>query len=211
MKKRVNRQPVLIGLTGGPGVGKSEVANYLSQAGAMVINADKIGHEILLYNKAIKSKLIKLLSKEIIAADGSLDRKAIGARVFADPELMLGFNAIIHPALLKELKSRLMKASKSPKYNMIVVDAALIFEWGIASWFDLLLVVNAKRDVRLARMTKSGLSRNQAIKRIASQIPQRDKRALADYVIENNLTKNRLKKSVRSFIANVETWRIGEN
>ena len=87
---------------------------------------------------------------------------------------------------------------------MVVIDAALIFEWGIADWFDFILVVTAKRDIRLNRLCHKGLSRNQAEKRLALQLPQRLKVDLADYVIENNSSRLHLAKKVDRFVEAVK-------
>ncbi len=193
--------PLTIGLTGGPGVGKSEVAAELENMGVYVINADKIGHELIESNGTVRRKLIKLLGGDIVGRDGSLQRKIIGGIVFSDRHMMSEFNAIIHPALLKELKTRLKQAALSGRYNVVVVDAALIFEWGIADWFEMILVVDALRDLRLSRISKNGVSKSQAARRIGSQIPQREKIALADYVIANNATKSVLRKKAKSFYA----------
>jgi dephospho-CoA kinase len=201
---------IAIGLTGGPGVGKSEAAKVLQQLKFRIINADKIGHELLIGNKNIKVKLIKLFGKGIVAADDSLDRRAIGQIVFADPMAMQEFNRIIHPALLKELKRRLIIEAKSGSWP-VVVDAALIFEWGIADWFDYIFVVTAAREKRLHRLRAQGLNQRQASQRIASQIPQRDKIALADFVIVNDSTRASLHKQVKNLVDRLKNTFIGNH
>jgi dephospho-CoA kinase len=197
------RKPILVGLTGTPGAGKTEAAKIMAKKGAKIISADAIGHTLLQNNKIIKNKLIKLFGNDIMTGKGDLDRQKIGAIVFNDADKMASFNAIIHPPLLKHLKKELTDWIKNRRLKMIVVDAALIFEWGIANWFDLILVVTASREMRLKRICHLGLSRNQAKKRIACQLPQREKAALADYIIENNSTRLHLAKKVESFIAKV--------
>ena len=196
MQRRTNT--LMIGLTGGPGVGKSEAATVMGEYGAAIINADQIGHELLRSNKTVKRKLIQLFGSIRITSDGNLDRKAIGKLVFGDPEKMVQFNKIIHPPLLKELKKQmgLLGAKKSSK--LVAVDAALIFEWGIADWFDYIVVIDSSREIRFKRLQKLGLSRAEANKRITSQIPQKDKKALADFVIVNNATKKDLAKKVKN-------------
>ncbi|MCP4584026.1 MAG: dephospho-CoA kinase [candidate division Zixibacteria bacterium] len=197
------RDSLAIGLTGGPGVGKSEVAKILAANGAAIICADKIGHHLLDENKPVKRKLVKLLGDNIIAEDKP-NRREIGRLVFGDSETLYSFNQIIHPPLLKILKKELADKIRTGSNRMVAVDAALIFEWGVAEWFDLLLVITATREIRLKRMCDTGLSRYQAGKRIASQIPQRDKIALADFIIENNSTRSTLKSKVKGFIRAIE-------
>jgi len=191
------RKSLTVGLTGGPGVGKSEVANILVEHGAKVISADAIGHDLLDNNLKLRRKLINLLGEDIIDVQNKLDRRKIGHIVFNKDEKLAAFNSIIHPLLLKDLKREMMAKNRR---RLIVVDAALIFEWRIANWFDLILVINARRDIRLKRMCRSALSLSQARQRIASQMPQRDKIALADYLIENNSTRSALRKKVEQFM-----------
>jgi dephospho-CoA kinase len=196
-KSQVKKQ-LVIGLTGGPGVGKSEVAKILKAEGVKIISADKIGHDILVNNRVVRRKLINLLGERIVASDDKLDRGIIGALVFGNPLVMYEFNLVVHPPLLRKLKEAIRRERmRDPR--LVVVDAALIFEWGIADWFDIILVVQAKRAVRISRMTRQGLSKSRAARRIASQMGQKHKIALADYVIENNSTKLILKKKTLEF------------
>ena len=196
----MTKAPVLIGLTGGPGVGKSEVAGYLAKKGAVVIQADLIGHELLRSHKAAKNRILRLLGRGILDEKAKLSRRRIAARVFNSPELLIKFNAIIHPLLLRELKKRLKQASLKSRRRYVVVDAALIYEWAIADWFDIVVTVTAARNIRLKRLRSLGLSLRGAGRRISSQIPQRDKIALADWVIENNSTKKALFGKIDKFL-----------
>ena len=208
-KKLCYKKPVLIGLTGGPGVGKTEVAKIISKKNAVVISADKIGHELLKDNERIERRVIKLLGDHILDDRKNLDRKKIGGIVFADEEMMASYNAIIHPELLKCLKNELDKSSKYSRKLMVVVDAALIFEWQIANWFDFILAVTAKRELRLNRIRRNGFSLSRAKKRVASQLPQRLKIGLADYVIENNSNRSILTRNIDKFIEAIK--RLLEN
>jgi len=208
MASKINKR-LTIGLTGGPGVGKSEVAKILADHGAEIISADAIGHCLLDDSLNLKRKLISLLGADIVDKRNKLDRRKIGYIVFNDDEKLAAFNNIIHPLLLKDLK-RKMTASVKKRRRLIVVDAALIFEWGIANWFDLILVINARRDIRLKRMCRFDLSLNQARQRIASQMPQRDKIALADYLIENNAGRSALRKKVEQFIYRIKKLAFDE-
>jgi len=198
------KAPILIGLTGGPGVGKSEAAGYLVKKGAAIIHADHIGHDILKSNKAARRQIMNLLGGDILDDKGNLSRRRIGARVFNSPELMIKFNAIVHPLLLRELKKRIKKESSKPSDKYVVVDAALIYEWAIADWFDVILAITSRREVRLKRMRALGLSLRQAARRLASQIPQRDKIALADWVIENNSSKRAFFKKIDNFLKQLD-------
>ena len=208
-KKSCYKKPVLIGLTGGPGVGKTEVAKIISRKSTIVISADKIGHKLLKDNERIKRRVIELLGNHILDDRKNLDRKKIGEIIFQNEEVMASYNAIIHPELLKRLKNEFDKSSKYSRKLMVVVDAALIIEWGIANWFDFILVITARRELRLNRIRLNRFSLRQAKKRIASQLPQRLKVSLADYVIENNSNRSVLTKNIDKFIEAIK--RLLEN
>jgi dephospho-CoA kinase len=180
------RKPIIIGLTGGPGVGKTEVAKIFARHGAQIIYGDKIGHDVIEKNKTVKRQLANLFGKEIFDAKCQPDRSKIGKLVFAAQDNLAAFNSIVHPPLLKMLKQEIKQKAKKRGAKIIVVDAALIYEWGIANWFDWLLVVDSSRANRIKRMAQNGLGRTQISQRIRSQMPQKDKIALADFVINNN-------------------------
>jgi dephospho-CoA kinase len=183
VKKATKR--LLIGITGGPGVGKTEAAKILAGYSVFVISADKIGHQILEDNRRIRRELLAMFGDSAFDTNGKPNRKLIGEKVFTDHGLLTDFNALVHPVLLRIVKSELNKAAKSGK-KLIAVDAALIYEWGIADWFDILVVVDSNRENRLHRLVKNGLSRSRAAQRISSQMPQKDKKDLADLIVVNN-------------------------
>ncbi len=194
---------ILIGLTGVPGAGKSLAADYLRRKGAVIISGDDTGREVLETFPKLPESLVKAFGKGILNPDGSLDRKCLGRIVFADSGKLKKLNSIIHPHLLKLLKFKINKYRKSVSGKLIVVDAALIFEWGIESWFDHILVVTANRANRIRRLTGSGLSRREAENRIGSQIPQGKKAAKADFVIENNGGKIALRNKVYGLLKKI--------
>jgi dephospho-CoA kinase len=192
---------ILIGLTGGPGAGKSLAAKYLADKGAAIISGDRIGKEVLDSHPATLRKIAGTFGQKYINPDGSLDRSGLARLVFGNPAALKKLNAIIHPPLLRMLKSRIRQYEKSQTSGMVVVDAALIFEWGIEDWFDQILVITAKRTLRIDRMMRAGLTREEAENRIASQIPQRAKAARADSLIENNGAKIALRNKVYGYFA----------
>ncbi len=189
----------IIGLTGGPGAGKSLAAEYLKKLGAVVISGDDAGREVIASIPSVLKKLVRAFGREILNPDGTLDRGRLATIVFGDRQALLTLNSIVHPPLLKIIKKKIEGSRREFPRKVIVVDAALIFEWGIANWFDYILVIAASRDIRLERMVNGGLSKKAASDRIASQIPQKDKIKLADYIIENNGTRTGVKKKILSF------------
>jgi dephospho-CoA kinase len=204
LKKKVkaNKQ-LLIGITGGPGVGKTEAAKILAGYGVFVISADKIGHQILEDNRRIRRELSTMFGDSAFNTNGKPNRKLIGEKVFANQKLLTDFNALVHPVLLRIAKSELNKAAKSDK-KLIAVDAALIYEWGIADWFDILIVVDANRENRLRRLAKNGISRSRAAQRISLQMPQKDKKDLADFILINNENLSNLKGKIGKFIGQLK-------
>jgi dephospho-CoA kinase len=191
---------IVIGLTGGPGTGKSLAASYLKKKGALILSGDDAGKQAVDDHPAVLRNLVKAFGPEILNSDNTLNRRKLGSIAFSDVEAHRTLNKIVHPQLLQILRSDLKTHRRKNKTKWAVIDAALIFEWGIADWCDYILVVTARRNVRLARLKAQGLSRKQAEDRIRSQIPDRDKIALADYVIKNNGTKVALKKEVNKFL-----------
>jgi dephospho-CoA kinase len=191
---------IVVGLTGGPGTGKSLAASYLERRGAVIISGDDTGRRAVEEYPAVLRKLVRTFGKKILRTDETLDRHKLGGMIFADPEARRKLDAIVHPRLLRILKRDLKKHRKNSKANLIIIDAALIFEWAIADWCNYILVVTAKKDIRLHRLMAQGLSRRQSEDRIRSQIPDRQKAALADYIIENNGSKTDLRSNIDSFL-----------
>jgi len=185
---------IVVGLTGGPGTGKSTAAKFMQAEGAAILSGDEAGKRAVEV-RSVFNYLIKAFGREILKSDNSLDRKKLGGMVFAKPDAMEKLNNIVHPRLLRILKADILEHKKRGT-PLVVIDAALIFEWGIANWCDYIVVVTAKKDIRIKRLMQSGLSRKEAIDRINSQIPDRDKTSLADYVIENNGDKTELRRRV---------------
>jgi dephospho-CoA kinase len=191
---------MIIGLTGGPGTGKSLAARYLEEQSAIILSGDEAGRIVVEEIPSILRKLVKSFGMEILNSDGALNRNKLGSIAFGNPVSLATLNSIVHPPLLRLLKATVNKLKKSRRNKIIVIDAALIFEWGIANWCDYILVVTARQDIRIKRMMSQGLSRKEARNRIASQIPDKDKVALADYVIENNGARSTLKNKVNDFL-----------
>ena len=119
---------MIIGITGGIGTGKSTVAHLLKKKGATVIDADGIGWEIL---DQKKDQLVKVFGHQILNKDNQVDRKKLGKIVFKDHNKRIALEKIVHPLLLRELKKHIAKENS----KSLVVDCALIYEWGIQNWF----------------------------------------------------------------------------
>ena len=181
-----------IGLTGGIGTGKSRVAELLRKLGAAVECSDQIVHELQAPGGAVLGRIAAVLGAEFVLSDGQLDRAALGALVFRDPEARRKLGEIIHPEVYRELKSRLDR-HRSAGEPIVVLDIPLLLEGrragrgsGAELPFDRIVMVYADPASQLERiMSRDGLSRDAAQARIDAQMPVGEKRAMADVVIEN--------------------------
>jgi len=174
-----------VGLTGNTGSGKSIVAQILKDRGAEVIDADSIGQSILLH-KDIKARLSSLLGTGIFNDDGEIDRDVLGKLVFSDNTLLKNFNSIVHPLLLNLLREKIEELKKSG-VQLIIVDAALIPEWGFNKKLDLTVVVISPWSNRLKRvMSKFNLNEEEALNRMNSQMPEEERIKYGDIIIEND-------------------------
>ncbi len=183
----------LIGLTGNIASGKSSVGKLLKENGLPVIEADRIGWEIL-ERKEIIQEILDVFGN--ILKDGKVDRKKLGNIVFSNKRKLKIFNALVHPPLLQKLKREIDKRSG----KVIVVNAALIFEWEIEHWFDKIILVTSEKKKRIDRLLKNNLTRKEAIQRINSQMDEKEKIKKSDFIIENNGTKTQLKEKILSIL-----------
>jgi len=175
----------LIGLTGGAGSGKSTVAQIFRSWGAEVIDADRIGHALLLPGSPCHDEVVAAFGPSIRYANGRIDRKKLGALVFADARLMRKLDAIIHPHLLAEIAYEVLKLRRGTFRGLVVIDAALIVQWNLQRKLDCLIVVDAPEDLRLARLVAKGIPAARARQIMASQLPAIQLRKEADIVIDN--------------------------
>lgn len=183
----------VIGLTGGIGTGKSTVAAMLEELGAVVIDSDRIVHELQAPGAPLLREIAAAFGDDVIRPDGSLDRAALGERVFRDEEARRKLNAIVHPAVGLETARRL-EAARAAGARLVVLDIPLLFETrlhGSASRANLgveaVVVVYAPPELQIQRqLDRNGYGREEAERRLAAQIPIDEKRALADHVIDNS-------------------------
>jgi len=174
----------VFGLTGNIGTGKSTVASLFAEKGVPVIDADQVARDVVA--KGTEGlREVEARFPGVVAADGTLDRKALAARVFADAQERLALNAILHPRIGLEVKNRLDRLAAQGQ-DIALYEAALIVENGLEHGLDGLIVVTAPLGEQLKRLhLRDGLAEAAARERIAAQLPQSEKVAKADFVIEN--------------------------
>ena len=187
----------IIGLTGGIGAGKSTVAALLASRGAHVIDADRIGHEVYRPGTRAFTQVVEAFGPGVVAADGTIDRRALGARVFADSEARVRLNAIVHPEIAAEVGGRITAARAARPSVPIVVEAAVLLEAGWQSLVDRLWVVSTRPENAIARvMAARGFTRDEVERRLAAQMADADRRRAADLVIENDGSLATLEREV---------------
>ncbi len=229
---------MLIGLTGNIAVGKSTVAEFLKQKGATIINADKLGHQVL-RQPEIKKELVLIFGKDILS-NNEIAREKLAKLVFSDKKKLMMLNKIVHPQLLKLIDSEiekhrvrpvrrntmeggpvlhspdisglLRKVSKGSAFGMkrptnrrkeiIVIDAALIIEWNLQNRLDYLVVITSSPEKQIQRLVQyKSLSIQEAKERISAQAHSQEKIKQANFVINNDGSKEELRKQVDKLYA----------
>ena len=185
-----------IGLTGGIGSGKSTVARLLAERGALVVDADRIAREVLEPGTPGLAAVVAEFGAGVLAADGSLDRAALAAIVFADEGARRRLDAIVHP-LVRQRSAELVAAA--PADAVVVNDVPLLVETGQAGSYDLVLVVDTDVETRVARLIGRGLSERDARARIAAQATDEERRAAADVIVDNSGSPEELAEQVDRF------------
>ena len=187
-----------IGLTGGIGSGKSTVAVLLAERGAVVVDADRIAREVVEPGTPGLAAVAEAFGSDVLTAEGALDRPALAAVVFGDPAARARLDGIVHPLV----RARSVEILGSlPADAVVVQDIPLLVETGQAGSFDLVLVVEADVDTRVARLVQRGLGEDDARARIAAQATDEQRRAVADVVLDNSGTPEGLAAQVDRFWA----------
>lgn len=188
-----DRRPLLIGITGNIGTGKSTVAGMLAELGVEVIDADMVAHEVMRAGAPAHARIVETFGPGILAPDGEIDRARLGALVFADPAALARLEAIVHPAILETIRLRIA-ASRAA---VVVVEAIKLIEAGMADGYDSLWVTTCRPEQQVRRiMGGRGLSRGEAEQRVQAQSPQEKKLARADVVIDTSGTLSQTQAQV---------------
>lgn len=175
----------LIALTGGIASGKSTIARRLAEHGAVIVDADQIVRDVQAPGSPVLQRIASEFGAEMIAPDGALDRARLGAAVFGDPERLARLNAIVHPVVRAESQRRFEDALAADASAVVVYDVPLLVEARVDDPWDLIVVAHAPESERLRRLVEiRGLDEPAARARIASQVPDSQRLAIADVVID---------------------------
>jgi len=176
----------VIGLTGGIGSGKSTVAQMLQQRGAKLLSADVVGHEVYEPDRPAYQEIVDAFGRDIVGADGRIDRKVLGPIVFSDPEQLRRLNAITHPRM-KELMREKLAAERAGGARIAVLEAALLFDAGWDDLADEVWVTVAPPEVAAKRTAeRSGISVEEALSRIRAQMSNEERTARSQVVIDTD-------------------------
>jgi dephospho-CoA kinase len=183
-----------VGLTGGIGAGKSEVSRLLVEHGAVLIDADRIAREVVEPGTPGLAAVVEAFGSDVLAPDGSLDRPALGAIVFADADRLAVLNSIVHP--LVGARSAELEAAATGD-SVVVHDVPLLAENGLAPLYDLVIVVDASPETQLDRLVRlRGMSEEDARARMAAQVTRDKRLETADIVIDNDVPLDELHRRV---------------
>lgn len=186
-----------IGLTGGIGSGKSTVAAMLAKLGAIVIDADRIGHEVYAPGKPAWSAVVDAFGRDVVAGDGSIDRKRLAARVFSDPAALARLNALLHPRMADEIRRRIDELRARGGREPVVLEAAVLLEAGWDALVDETWVVVAPTALRVERVSaERGADPAEVERRIRSQMSDEERQRRADLVIRNGGSRADLEAGV---------------
>lgn len=189
----------ILGLTGNPGAGKSTAAQLMQEEGARLIDADAVGHQMLEPGSPAFDSLIEAFGRNIVDEAGKIDRKKLGSIVFQSPPALERLNQLVHPPIQASIQQAIEAFRSSDEEGPLVIDAALIFEWGIVEPFDAVIVVAAPRDLRQERFeTARGGASAAFEKREQAQLAQEEKIKRADAVIWNDQDIDALRKQIQT-------------
>ena len=192
----------VIGLTGGIGSGKSTVSRLLAELGAVVLDADKVGHEAYQPGTETWKALVAAFGEGIVAPDGTINRKKLGEIVFGDPEELARLNRIVHPRMFDMMKVRI-EQHRQQGAQVVVLEAAILLEAGWTPLVDEVWVTVASEPVVVRRVTeRTGLPAEQIRARIRSQLANDERTKQAKVVISNDGNLEELLARVR------ELWQV---
>ena len=193
---------LLVGLTGGIATGKSTVDAVLRELGAVIIDADVLAREVVEPGEPALAEIAAEFGPTALDPDGRLDRKALGAIVFADPERRRKLEAMTHPRIRERFQQRIDELTAENFRGLVFFDAPVMIESGTYRNMDRMVVVVTDEATQIARlMARDSIDRAEALRKVCSQMPLAEKAKLADYVIDNSVDRTATEAEVRRVFA----------
>jgi len=201
---------LLIGLVGRAGSGKSTVARALAGAGAVVIDADALGHQVTDQDPEVRAALAAEYGPDVYGADGRLERGTVAARVFHDPAARARLDRLVHPRILDRIRARLEELRAAKFHGPVVIDAALMLEWGLEREVDAVIAVTAPESLQLERRRRArGWTEEEARARLAAQRSNEAFVAAADVTLVNEDTAETLERAALGALEALESRKSG--
>jgi dephospho-CoA kinase len=205
-----------VGLTGGIACGKTTVAQMFIRLGGIVIDFDKLAHEVQMPDMPAWQDIVACFGRDILRSDGNIDRVRLGAVVFGDPEKLQKLNSIVHPRVFERWHLQLQNISAQNPRAIVFADVPLLFECAMQHLFDLTILVVIEPAQQIERlMARNLITRSEAQVRLASQMPIHNKIALADIVIDNRddveKTKMRVEEVWQELLIRGKNKKQGDN
>jgi dephospho-CoA kinase len=195
-----------VGLTGGLASGKSFIGHALADLGCFLIQADELGHRVMARGAEAYAAIVEHFGPEILTGDAEIDRRALGAIVFAQPDQLAKLNAIVHPAVRARQRALEAEFAAREPSGIVVIEAAIIVETGSYRDFERLIVASCTREQQIERaMNRSHLSREEAENRLSRQMPLEEKVKYADYVIDTSGTQEHTLEQTRTIYASLRS------
>ena len=204
MKPIASDRGIIVGVTGGIACGKSTVSRLLSKKGAIPINSDEIGHQLLKRGSPVMGALLEGFGSDILDQSGDVSRPKLGAIVFNDKAARERLNAIMHPPIVEKSRSEAKRLVTEEANCVVLIDAPLLIEANSQDTVDIIVVVTASTQTQLQRLLERAIEQNrppsqaEAQARIDSQMPLSEKIKYADFVLENDGTLEELEEKVGS-------------
>lgn len=188
-----------MGLTGGLACGKSFVGGVLEQLGCHLLQADQLGHAVLLPDGEAYAPVVHEFGTGVLGEDGTIDRRALAAQVFDDPARLALLNSLVHPPVLRREQEWLARVAADDPHGVAVVEAAILIETGSYRRFDKLIVVTCDVEQQVQRsMKRDGTGREEVLARLSRQMPLAEKLKYADFVVDAAGTKEETVRQTRA-------------